>query len=67
MTNTFELEKEIRKNGYTKKQIAKEIGLTEQGFLLKINNKNEFKASEIQKLCLILNCSRDIFFANEVN
>ena len=67
MTDTFELEKVIRQNGYTKKQIAKEIGLSEQGFLLKLNNKREFKASEIQKICILLKCSRDIFFASEVN
>ncbi|MBR0456489.1 MAG: helix-turn-helix domain-containing protein [Firmicutes bacterium] len=67
MTDTFELEKVIRQNGYTKKQIAKEIGLSEQGFLLKLNNKREFKASEIQKICILLKCSRDIFFVSEVN
>ena len=38
MTDTFELEKAIRQNGYSKKQVAKELGLTEQGFLLKLNN-----------------------------
>lgn len=67
MTDTFELEKAIRQNGYSKKQVAREIGLSEQGFLLKLNNVNEFKASEIQKLCVLLNCSRDIFFAPCVN
>lgn len=67
MTDTFELEKAIRQNGYSKKQVAKELGLTEQGFLLKLNNVNEFKASEIQKICTLLRCSRDIFFASNVN
>ena len=67
MTDTFELEKAIRQNGFTKKQVAQELGLTEQGFLLKLNNTNEFKASEIQKVCDLLNCSRDIFFARSVN
>lgn len=67
MTDTFELEKAIRQNGYSKKMIAKELGLTEQGFLLKLHNVNEFKASEIQKICILLNCSRDIFFAPSVN
>lgn len=67
MTDTYELEKVIRQNGFSKKQIAKELGLTEQGFLLKLNNTNEFKASEIQKICVLLNCSRDIFFAQSVN
>ena len=67
MTDTFELEKAIRIKGFTKKQLANELGLTEQGFLLKLNNRNEFKASEIQKICTLLDCSRDIFFAQNVN
>lgn len=67
MTDTFELEKAIRVKGLTKKAVAVSLGLSEQGFLLKLNNKNEFKASEIQLLCEILECSKDIFFANSVN
>ena len=67
MTDTFELEKAIRQKGLSKKQVAKELGLTEQGFLLKLNNTNEFKASEIQKICVLLDCSRDIFFVQNVN
>jgi DNA-binding Xre family transcriptional regulator len=54
MTNTYELEKVIRQNGLTKRQVAAELGLSEQGFLLKLTNKNEFKASEIEKLCVLL-------------
>ena len=67
MTDTFELEKIIRKNGLTKKEVAAKIGLSEQGFLLKLNNQNEFKASEIQSLCNLLGCSKDIFFKDGVN
>lgn len=64
MTNTLQLEMEIRKNGLTKKQVADELGLTEQGFLLKLQNKTEFKASEIQKLQKLLHLpNKDIFFA----
>lgn len=67
MTNTFELEKAIRMKGMTKQQVALSLGLSIQGFLLKLNNKNEFKASEIQLLCNLLDCSKDIFFADMVN
>ncbi len=67
MTNTFELEKAIRVKGLTKKAVAASLGLTEQGFLLKLNNRNEFKASEIQFLCDMLDCPKDIFFATRVN
>lgn len=68
MTDTFELEKQIRKNGFTKKQIANELGLSEQGLLLKMQNKTEFKASEIEKLCNLLKLkSNAIFFRKKVN
>ena len=67
MTDTFELEKAIRIKGMTKKEVASFLKLSEQGFLLKLNNKNEFKASEIQALCTLLDCSKEIFFAIEVN
>ena len=68
MTDTFELEKQIRKNGLTKKQVASELGLSEQGFLLKMQNETEFKASEIQKLCDLLHLpDKSIFFVTGVN
>lgn len=67
MTDTLELEIAIRKKGYTKKYVASQLGLTQQGFLLKLNNKNEFKASEIAKLCRLLDVSVDIFLQHEVN
>lgn len=63
MTDTFELEKIIRVKGLTKKQVASHLGLSEQGFLLKLNNQNEFKASEIKKLCDLLKLKdSSIFF-----
>lgn len=67
MTNTLELEMAIRKKGFTKKYVASQLGLTQQGFLLKLNNKNEFKASEISKLCHLLDVDVDIFLQTEVN
>jgi DNA-binding Xre family transcriptional regulator len=68
MTDTYELEKVIRQSGLTKKQCASELGLSEQGFLLKLNNKNEFKASEIDKLCQILHLpDNSLFFVKDVN
>ena len=68
MTNQYELEKQIRQNGLTKKQVAKELGLSEQGFLLKLSNKSEFKASEIDKLVKILHLpDNSLFFAKNVN
>jgi hypothetical protein len=68
MTNTSLLEKYIEKSGYKKSFIAEQINLTAWGFMLKVNNKSEFKASEIDALCKLLKISNKdrmaIFFAN---
>ena len=64
MTNTHELEYAIIKADLKKKDVAKHLGLSEQGFLKKLNNKNEFKASEIAKLVKLLNLKdASIFFS----
>lgn len=68
MTNTSLLEQYIEKSGYKKAFIAKQLGLTAYGFALKINNKSEFKASEMTILCNLLKINAKdkdaIFFAN---
>ena len=68
MTNTALLEQYIERSGYKKSFIAQQLGLTTYGFLLKVNNKSEFKASEMTILCKLLNISAEdkeaIFFAN---
>lgn len=67
MTNTALLERYIEKSGYKKSFIAAQIGLTAYGFTLKVNNKSEFKASEMTILCKLLKISAKdkeaIFFA----
>ena len=67
MTNTSLLEQYIDKSGYKKSYIAAQLGITTYGFTLKINNKSEFKASEITILCKLLKISAKdkdaIFFA----
>ena len=66
MANTLQLELEIRRNGLSKKEVAKSLGLSEQGFLLKLNNKTEFKASEIRKMCDLLNLpDNSLFFCDD--
>lgn len=55
MTDTALLEKRIAESGLKKGYIAKAIGLSAYGLTLKIRNANEFKASEILKLCDLLN------------
>ena len=68
MTNATLLNKYIDKSGYKRAFIAKALGITAYGFALKINNKSEFKASEMTILCELLNISAEdkeaIFFAN---
>lgn len=67
MTNTALLEQYIERSGYKKSFIAEQLGLTAYGFALKVNNKSEFKASEMTILCELLKIkARDkeaIFFA----
>ena len=67
MTNTALLEEYIEKSGYKKSFLAKALDITAYALSMKINGKNEFKASEIDILCKLLNIGvRDrmrIFFA----
>lgn len=67
MTNTSLLEQYIDKSGYKKSFIADKLGLTAYGFTLKVNNKSEFKASEMTILCKLLKITAKdkeaIFFA----
>ena len=72
MTNTALLEKKITTSGLKKSYIAKAIGLSPYGLMLKIRNINEFKASEIEKLCILLGIDdleerSAIFFASKVD
>lgn len=69
MTNTELLEKKIDDSGYKKSYIAKTIGLKTTNVLTKkIKNESEFKASEIDALCILLKIEsleerQAIFFA----
>lgn len=72
MTNTVLLEERITRSGLKKSYIAKAIGLTPTGLSLKIRNVNEFKASEIEKICVLLGIDSpeercEIFFASKVD
>lgn len=71
MTNTKVLEELILKSGLKKSYIAKELGLSRQGFKNKADNKNSFTATEISILCRLLKITKltdkeQIFFASEV-
>lgn len=54
MTNTQQVKSAIVARGLTQAQAAKMIGLSPTSFNYKINNRREFKASEIEKLCDLL-------------
>ena len=54
MTNKELLEKAIKDSGLKKSFIAEKIGLTPAGFYNCLNNRAEFKASQISILCDLL-------------
>ncbi len=68
MTDTELLREKIENSGYKLQFIAKSLGLTYQGLLNKINNRSEFRASEIQELYDLLGLTEKervaIFFAH---
>ena len=69
VTDILEFEIALKRVGFTKREIAKRLGLSEMGLYQKINNITEFKASEIDKLYDILNLKnlneqQKIFFAH---
>ena len=60
MTNTELLEKVIANSGYKKQFLASKIGLSYQGFLNKVQNKQDFRAKEIMILCKLLRISSEL-------
>lgn len=62
------LEIKINQIGIKRKKIAEDLGLSEHGFRLKRQGKNEFKAGEIaylrKKLKLSAKEEKEIFFYN---
>ena len=71
MTDTARLREKIEESGYRLGFIADKLGVSYQGFLNKLNNQTEFKASEIQCLCDLLHLKarekEAIFFARKVD
>ena len=71
MTNTPLLEQYIERSGYKRSFIAMRLGISSYTLAMKVNNESEFKASEIDILCELLNIDMearmDIFFAKKVD
>ena len=65
------LRDKINDAGYKLQFVAEKCGLTYFGFMKKVNNETEFKASEIMILKVLLNLTdkevNQIFFALEVD
>lgn len=70
MTDSRKLKAVIMEKGYTQEQIAKLAGMSHPTFNYKVNNKVEFKASEIHTISSLLDLTKqqvmDIFFAEDV-
>lgn len=69
MTNKEKLEQAIKDRGLKKAFLAEKIGLTPAGFCNCLNNRAEFKASQINTLCDLLGITdlaekEAIFFAD---
>lgn len=68
MTNSLELELQIKRIGISKKDLAKRLGISEMSLFNKIRNETEFKASEIVALTEALKLTQEqrntIFFAS---
>lgn len=66
LTNTRELKALLVMHGHTQASIAEKLGITEQSFNAKLNNKKEFKATEIKLLAELLDMDAEtinrIFF-----
>jgi transcriptional regulator with XRE-family HTH domain len=70
MTNTLKLKAAIVGSGLNQEQVAENLEMTIATLNYKINNKSEFRASEIKKLSEVLNLTNEevnaIFFAEKV-
>ncbi len=69
LTATNKVKAKLAECCLTNEKIAKELDISPQTFSYKLNNKVEFKASEIQKMCNILNITdkNAYFFCDEIS
>lgn len=72
MTDTIKIKQLISESGYKMQHIASKLGITRYSLSLKLNNKNEFKTSEVAILCELLGINslekkEEIFFKKKVD
>ena len=70
MTNSALLNAYIENSGLKKYKIANSLGITREALWRKVNNRQQFKASEISILCSLLKinkaCDKElVFFAQK--
>lgn len=58
MVNLKELQDQIKQSGLKKSYIADQLSLSGYGLQKKLQGENEFKVSEVSKLCEILKLNR---------
>lgn len=67
MTNVELLQEKLNNSGYKMTFVAKELGITYQALLNKLNNKSQFKVDEAKTLGILLHLTGAevdrIFFA----
>jgi transcriptional regulator with XRE-family HTH domain len=70
MVNTEMLQEKMKNHGFTIKDLAARMGLSQTGLFNKIHNKREFKGSEINSISVALKLNKSdinrIFFARGV-
>ena len=71
MIDSVALRNKISEKGIKYNYIAEKLGLSAYGLQLKIDGKNDFRTTEVSKLCDILSITslkekERIFFAKEV-
>lgn len=59
MTNSLELELQIKRIGISKRELAEKLNISEMSLFNKVKNVTEFKASEIVALTDILKLTKE--------
>ncbi|MBE6555771.1 MAG: DUF739 family protein [Ruminococcaceae bacterium] len=70
MTNTSKLKGRIAEKGHTLTSFSGAVGISRPCLRKRINGFADFKVSEIERICTVLNIAKaeigDYFFVNEV-
>jgi transcriptional regulator with XRE-family HTH domain len=72
LTDTDKIKQLISESGFKMQYVASKLGITRAALSLKLNNKSEFKTSEVAVLCELLGINslekkEEIFFMKKVD